>query len=182
MKHAAHCDTEREKILVRIEKLFNKKGSPPREIIPAGPPDHSFEYAYSADFFAGRMWTDISDTELLNTYPTGASAAVTFLSDPGFFYYLPLFMSCVLRNFTESGTLVQSLLFDLMRPSNLNGQEQFDARFGELEIAKKTCVAHFLKFLAECHADSYPPDIYEATSPEVSLSRYWAQFLEKPPS
>jgi hypothetical protein len=179
MKYSARCDSEREKLLVQIKHSFDSKGNPLRENIPAGPVDQSFEYAYSAEFFAGRLWTEIGDDELLNSYPTGVSAAVTFLSDQSFFYYLPLFMSCVLRKFDESDALAQSLLFDLMRPSTLQGQNQFDARFLDLELSKKKCVARFLKFLVECHAGKYPSDIYEASSPDISLPRYWIQFLDE---
>jgi hypothetical protein len=177
MKQEFDCVKDKEKLLSEIRRVFREENVPAAAGTPDGPADQGFEYDVCKKFYASRSWPDISYEELLNTYPSGVSAAVTFLSDQGFTYYLPLFMSCILDRFDESAGLAESLLYDLMRPATPHEQKQFDNKIVALDAAQRKCVAHFLEYLAQCHAESYPRDVHIHGSPEESLSHYWSRFL-----
>jgi hypothetical protein len=177
MKPVPDCVTQRIKLLAQIESAFVGNDIPATAEIAAGDATQGQEYAYSQAFFGGRRWHDIEYVDILEAYPSGASAAVTFLSDQGFAFYLPLFMSCVLTKFCESGTLLESLLAELARSASPSGAKQFEARISLLNLSQKQCVAQFLSFLASCHSNDLPEDIYGRISPNVLLSDFWSDLL-----
>ena len=177
MKSNPNCVAYRAEILAEIKLVFDLKDVPLPWEIPAGNRDQSFEYAYSQDFFAGRKWQTIGHGDLLHRYPSGASAVVTFLSDAGFAYYLPAFMSCVLEDFRESGTLLESLLTELGDQRTSNDSELLSSKVALLNAGEKHCVAHFLNFLAGCHSAELPEEIYGGIAPSVLLARSWGAFL-----
>lgn len=177
MNPITDCATERIEILKQIGHAFLGNDIPATPEISAGDSTQGQEYAYSQAFFAGRRWQDIEYVDILEKYPSGASAAVTFLSDRGFVYYLPLFMSCVLAKFYESGALLESLLPELAETRSPNGEEQFVARVSLLNMNQQQCVARFLNFLATCHSYDLPEDIYGKIAPNVLLSGFWSVLL-----
>lgn len=176
MKIVTDCAMERIEIIVQIGRAFANSEIPSADNISAGPAALGQEYAYVQTFYAGRPWQDIEHSDILEKYPSGASAAVTFLGDHGFAYYLPLFMSCVLTQFYESGSLLESLLSELARAEIPNGEAQFQARISLLSLSQKQCVARFLNYLATCHSSDLPEDIYGEIAPNVLLSRFWSAF------
>lgn len=178
MSDKINCQSERTEILALLRSTFARKSPPASEVTSAGTADQGVEYSYSRNFFAGRKWQEIECAEVLQKYPSGASAMLTFLSDEGFAYYLPLFMSCVLDAFDESGSLLESLLAELA-PSNPTGSQKPVARNIEmLSAEEKECVARFLNYLATCHSAELPEEIYQDIAPKVILSRFWSAFLK----
>jgi hypothetical protein len=176
MKPSIDCAAYRVEVLALIKVAFGAKKVPSPSEIPAGKPDQSQEYAYSQDFFAGRQWQALKHSDLLHRYPSGASAMVTFLSEVGFAYYVPAFMSCILENFRESGTLLESLLTELSALSVAKGSELLSSKVEHLNAAEKQCIAHFLSFLATCHSTELPEETYGDIAPSV-LARSWRRFL-----
>ncbi len=170
-----NCNKARIDLLKQIESAFANVEAPEFIKISAGSAAQGQEYAYSQAFFGSRRWQDIGHTDVLEKYPSGASAAVTFLSDVGFTYYLPLFMSCSVASFDESGVLLESLLAELAPPETPGQYEQFLIRFSLLDASQKQCVVRFLKFLVTCHSNDLPENIYGRISPKAILSSFWAK-------
>jgi len=163
-------------ILEAIQVAFSSEQPPLRQHIPAGPAEQSIEYKYALEFYDSRRWQDISLEELV-CYKSGISAAVTFLSDVAFIYYLPLFMRCVVIDYEGSDLLVDSLLSELTLTEEESAGGTGTARFMSLKGVQKTAVAKFLKYLKQSHSESFPPEIGLEVTPDIALKRYWGAFI-----
>jgi hypothetical protein len=151
------CEMRREQLLRMLSRVFANSGSPPiGDEVSLGSVRLGHEYQYSQDFFSGKEWELIEDGALLRKYPSGASAAVTFLSDKAFCYFLPAFIRCVLRSFNDSEEyqLLSSILFDLTPGISDAEQHAFLSRIEHLSLAQRAIVAEFIQYLMCCHQDS----------------------------
>lgn len=175
----SYCASLKARLLMDVVQSFPIENSLYAFEIPAGNPSASSEYLHSQIFFQNRKWTEISFDELLNQYPSGASAAITFLSDKAFRYYLPLFLSCIVNDFYKSDVLSESLIADLVPSLQAHRRKAFDIRFSSMDLDQKKCVALFLKFLAECYQDEFPCAENDFISPAIALNRYWNEFLNE---
>lgn len=172
MNNDIHCASERVALLNEMIHIFKERKAPSPVEVSEGDASLSFEYAYCQQFFAGRRWFEIGYDELRYSYPSGASAMVTFLSDVGFIYYLPAFMSCVLDDFHASETLLESLLFKFSPGSSINSEAQFFLKYSNLLVNERKCLLRFLSFLSCCHADDLPVEIYGDAAPEKILAKF----------
>ncbi len=176
--HSYECPDLRAQLLVNIKQSFPEEYLLSTTNIPVGNPSTSSEYLVSQLFFQNRKWTEITFDELLS-YPSGASAAITFLSDRAFCYYLPLFLFCIVDDYYKSDVMSESLISDMTPGLQTHRREAFDSRFVFLGVEQRRCVALFLKFLTQCYADDFPNADVDDISPAVALSRYWGEFLEQ---
>lgn len=163
------CELVKSELLRTIEQQFSHDAQISAAVISAGSREQSSEYAYIQDFYAGRSWREIEPDDLLNRYPSGTSAAVTFLSDAGLRKYVPLFMSCILKDIEGSVELGESILYHF-RPEEA---DTWDA----CSEGQKGCIAQFLQYLVKCAGTAYSAESHSDSAPAITLARYWHRYL-----
>ncbi|MEG4323678.1 MULTISPECIES: DUF6714 family protein [unclassified Microcoleus] len=172
-----HCDELKNQLLDFVRAAFSDNKLIHTQQISAADSNLSFEYEYCQKFFNARKWQDISCSELLNEYPSGVSAALTFLSDAEFNYYLPIFMYCSVAEFEVAGELTESLLSELNSCKPHENSIAQGQKFHALNNLQKKCVAEYLVYLATCRSSFYPIETHKDLAPSKLLADYWNQFL-----
>lgn len=173
-----NCQRLTEKLIDNLHNAFHGTKPPSALNAAGGNVAASGDYSQAAHFFSGKYWGDIDYLEFLETYPSGGASAVNFLSQVGFFHYLPLFMICVLRDFKKSDLLVDTLVSRLTPPEEGVWSLHFRDEFDILKNDQSKVVAHFLKILSTCHAQYFiEPDDEGLVAPDLALKRYWLKFI-----
>lgn len=109
----------------------------------------------------GLMWSEIPDETLL-----ACEAALSHLDDEGFVYYLPAFLSYVVRHVTSgiSDSNWSAMHFTVFAVTHFSNYSL--GRLKKLNDAQISCVIDFLRFLV-VHSDDYRQDA------ENALTKYW---------
>jgi hypothetical protein len=175
------CQFQAEFLVDALSSVFAGTRTPSNAELVDGNLDFSGDYWQARQFFDGRDWASIELRNFLHNYPGGASSSVNFLSQAGFLHYLPLFMVCVLKNFEESGLLVESLLNRLTLPIDNSGYIHSHDDFHSLSFQQCHIIARFLEYLDRCQSDNFLPSEgsggTQITAPQAALRSLWSRYL-----
>ncbi|WP_029922486.1 DUF6714 family protein [Nevskia soli] len=119
------------------------------------------EWDRAADLDRGRTWRSYSDDELI-----ACSLGLAHLSESGFVYYIPAFMSFACKYIDvawphKSWELVGAVVFGLTNRSAYNL-----SRLKQFSTAQRDVVVQFLELVARSQSD-------DATEAKKALARYW---------
>ncbi|GAB7127771.1 hypothetical protein JCM19000A_22780 [Silvimonas sp. JCM 19000] len=158
-----------EELCFVIQSYFGKEPPPQVNLIVD---NNSLEAQSVRDFFAGKSWWDISLGDLQNSYQGDGSACLTFMSAPGFIYYLPCYMEIVCKNFYEADAISAEFIPKLIRPIQ-DSAHKHHAALRTLESTQHRAIAEFLKFVSEHYLKHEAHD--EAAE---ALGLFWADYLK----
>lgn len=122
------------------------------------------EEVEARELFRGLQWTEVPDETLELNFPN-----LLLLGSTALRYYLPAFITCVLRKNGWS-ELQERLVDGLFRvPKKEAPLQLFRAKFDPLTYSQKRAVADFLRYIAE----RYDLDSRFRKRVTDSITRYW---------
>lgn len=133
-----------------IVNAFASRSYPGDDRIALSNPRHpDYEGHRVAAFFRGRDWRAVTGPALASSYEGDPSAALRFLRDEGFLYYLPAFLTIALD--PQAGDIADSVSYALTAPGSDRAEDRqaFRARMSRLSDAEKNAVTAVLRHLSD---------------------------------
>lgn len=122
--------------------------SPPEELI-----EHLCDECLSLrKAFIGKTWSDISENTIVENYDK-----LPLFTPEAFAFYVPAFMTFVLREATKDDSVLEFLIYSLS-PSGDNSESFLNLRKEKLNSAQRKAICNFLHFV-RIEDDSFESDI-----------------------
>jgi hypothetical protein len=140
-----------------IVNAFAGRSHPGDDRVALSDPRHpDYEGHRVAAFFKGKDWRAVTGPALASGYEGDASAALRFLRDEGFLYYLPAFLTIALD--PQEGDIADAVSYALSAPGPDRAEDRaaFRARMGRLSAAEKDAVTAALRHLAQREGPGSP--------------------------
>lgn len=143
-----------------LVKTFSARSYPGDERIAVNRPwTPEYEGNQVTHYFRGKRWQDITLEGLTKEYSGDAAASFHFMTDEGFLYYLPAFLSAAL-DLSRAGNIADALCAALS-PTISNADEEdirrINVRLRSLSPEEKNAVRQVLGHLAlEYERMNYP--------------------------
>jgi hypothetical protein len=97
--------------------------------------------------FLGKDWREVTAPWLRTAYEGDPTAVLRFLTDEGFLYYLPAFLTIALD--AQAGDLADAVSYALTPPEAAGELNAFRARMGRLAAEERAAVTAVLRHVAE---------------------------------
>jgi hypothetical protein len=125
-------------------------------IASADPRYADYEGHRVAAFFRGKDWRAVTGSALASGYEGDPGAALRFLRDEGFLYYLPAFLTIALD--PQAGDIADAVAYALTAPGSDRAEDRrtFQARMSRLSEAENNAVTAVLRHLAEREGPGSP--------------------------
>jgi hypothetical protein len=136
---------------------FAARSHPGDDRIALSDPRHAdYEGHRVAAFFRGRDWRAVTGRALRSEYEGDPTAALRFLRDEGFLYYLPAFLTIALD--PQAGDIADAVAYALTAPGPdaAEDRQSFQARMRGLSEAEKNAVTAVLRHLAQREGPGSP--------------------------
>jgi hypothetical protein len=133
----------------------------------------SYEGNRVSSFFAGKDWRELTFTALVQGYTGDPTAAIHFMQDEGFLYFLPAFLLMALD--PAAREMTDALVFSLTDPGPQKSDDSrsFRARMARLSTDERKVVVDLLQYLAERADLEGEPD----NAARHALRSYWEEPL-----
>lgn len=133
----------------------------------------SYEGNRVASFFAGKDWRELTFSALVDGYAGDPTAALHFMQDEGFLYFLPAFLQMALD--PGAREMTDALVFSLTDPGPQAGDDSrvFRSRMARLSVEERRVVVDVLQHLAERAEREGEPD----NAARHALRSYWEESL-----
>jgi hypothetical protein len=163
---SATTSTRADDLRDLIVKAFAGRSYPGDDRIALSDPRHpGYEGHRVAAFFRGKDWREVAAHGLETGYEGDPTAALRFLRDEGFHYYLPAFLTIALD--PHAGDIADAVAYALTAPGSGPAEDrpQFQARMGRLSHEEKKAVTAVLRHLAEREGPGSPA--------QTALQSFW---------
>ena len=144
----------------QLERSFAKRNYPGDQLIANTRPWlDSYEGNRVAAYFKGKSWQEITLEHLQRHYPADPVAAFHFLTDAGFLYYLPAFLSLSL-DIRNAGLITDAICnsFSMELHEDQQDRERVERRIRSMSSEERAAVIHALTYLSEQYEREEFPD------------------------
>jgi len=126
-----------------------------------------------AEYFKGKQWQDLTYGRMRTDYPSDPTAAIHFMRDEGFAYYLPAFLGMAM-DMEVAGDMADTIVSALTEPAPSAAtvdRSRFAARMATLSLQEKKTIRDVLMYLAK----EYDRIGYPDNPARKAIGGYWSQ-------
>lgn len=119
-------------------------------------------------FFRGKRLQDVSLSSLRKEYHHDPSAALVFMTEDAFAFFLPAFMRIALEDYESADAIPEAVINRFLEMAEGRDMERRQAIIRRYSPEQIKAIADFLKNMSERYWHNYPEDTAKRAT------RYWA--------